>query len=507
MFRRLVMNTALSAGAFLVISIAGVLITPVLVNTYGLAAFGLITIARLFLPSGVLAVVDLGLSEVTIQVIARARETLDWKTASRQFSLLVVAGLVLGAVAALLLGLNAGGLATLMRAPAELRPGFILTIVCTAAALPLLFLSLVAEGLLKGFERYEVIRGLEVGSTALYAALVLGAVAMGMPFETAALAYVAALAMRAIAVIAVSLAEAGRAPLRPARWAGPDVREVALRSGVLTYGRVLGSLQGQAPPLLIGALGGPAAAGLYDVLTRLPRFMKSVLGLISSTLVPVAIRLDARNHTDATRKLTGTGLLVVTMVALPVTTACMFYAKEILELWIGPQAAGAWPWLSLMFVQPLIMPIVGFGSTILLGRVGESRRLNAVTTLQVVLQLAISLALIGQLQEKAFILGQILAVCVTFPMSMAIITRATQLSQRVYLWLLQGAVLAGLFAAAFWFAPRPADLLHLAVLSGAWVAGMALAMWLVAPTREERALLWRMLAVLIPQGRKEDGPA
>lgn len=499
MFRRLIINTALSAAAFLTISVVGLLLTPLIVRTYGLAAYGVVTLARLFLPTGVLALVDLGLSEVAIQVVARAREDRNWRAARAQMTLLCLTSTGLGLAAAALLAVGASGLTALFRTPPELTDALVRVLLWTAAALPVLFISLVAEGALKGFERYDAIRGLEVGATALYAGLTIAVIVSGGSFEQVCLAYVAAQTLRALVAIGLATVVLHRNGVYPKGWSRADRQIIFERSGVLTYGRLIGSLQGQAPPILISMMFGPAATGVYDILTRLPKFMKSVLGLIGSTLLPVAVRLDVSNNTEGVRRLGETGLLMVTLVTLPLVTASMFFSMEILHLWVGPQVSDQWAWLALMFVQPTIMALVGFGSNMLLGRLDLTRRLNAVTTMQVLLQLGLSLAFAGLLREKSFILGQIIAICLTFPLSMGIIIRSQGLTSRVYLWLTQGVVVGSGLALLFSVVPRPGDLGTLAVYGTVWAVICGSALWLVSPTAAERKMLLRTLLVLVPE--------
>lgn len=498
MFRRLIINTALSALAFLTISVVGLLLAPLIVRTYGLAAYGLVTLARLFLPTGVLSLVDLGVSEVAIQVVARAREDHDWRAGGAQLTVLALTSVALGLSGALLLALGAEPLAWLLKTPPELREEFVRVLLFTASALPILFISLVAEGVLKGFERYGAIRGLEVGATALYAALTIAAVWFQGSFEQVCLAYVVSQALRAAAAVVLAAAALRHRGVRPTTWTPADRQIVYERSGVLTYAKLIGSLQGQAPPLLISAIFGPAATGIYDVLTRLPKFLKSVLSLISSTLLPVTVRLDVNNNTEGVRRLGETGLLMMTLVTLPIVTASMFFSQEILQLWIGPQVAHEWPWMALAFLQPLIMAPVGFGSSMLLGRLELTRRLNAITTLQVLLQLGLSLVLALVLREKAFILGQAIAICATFPLSMKVIIQAQGLTRRIYLWLVQGAAMGGGLALLFSLVPRPDNIIALAIWGAAWTMLAGGALWLTSPTRQERASLLRILSVLAP---------
>src|SRR5258708_37139969 len=90
MIKRLIQNTVISVAAFGAAALLGLIVIPVIIRTWGVTEFGLIVITRLLLPSGMTAVLDLGLSEVATQAVARAREHRDWGLAGRQPSVLTV---------------------------------------------------------------------------------------------------------------------------------------------------------------------------------------------------------------------------------------------------------------------------------------------------------------------------------------------------------------------------------------------------------------------------------
>lgn len=498
MFRRLAANTAISAVAFFAISVLGLVIVPVLVGAYGLAAFGLISMSRIFLPTGVLALFDFGVSEVAIQATARAREDQEWERCGGQLSLLLVMSVLLGLLSALTLGFGARPIAGLIHAPSEMVGPFGSVLIATALVLPVLFVSLVAEGVLKGFERYGVIRMLEVSSTLAYTVAALVLVKVGLTFETVCYAYLAVQILRSLLSIVLALVTLSREPCRFGRWTKADLGEVGLRSRLIVYSRLLGSLQGQAPTLLIGFLFGSAAVGAYDILSKLPRFAKSVLGLINSTLLPVAVRLETTADHQAIAKLGETGLLVIILVTLPAVSGGMVFSEDILRLWLGPQMQEWWEWQSAMFVMPALMAMIGFGGISLLSRPDAAKQLNRVTTLQVALQLTLSLGLSTLLKERAFILGQALSLCLTFPLSMNIIIKQQRLSGvKVYGWVAKGMLVSACLAVIAVLLPDPPSLIWLGGALVVWFGVAVLLYWLVLPGAAERALLTRLVEPLV----------
>ena len=95
MIKRPIQNTIISTLAFGAAAILGLIVIPVIIRTWGVTEFGLIVITRLLLPSGMMAVLDLGLSEVATQVVARAREHRDWDLVGRQLSFLTALSILL----------------------------------------------------------------------------------------------------------------------------------------------------------------------------------------------------------------------------------------------------------------------------------------------------------------------------------------------------------------------------------------------------------------------------
>src|SRR5262249_23253838 len=157
--------TAISAVAFGLAGVLGLFAVGLIARSYGLAVLGVIALVRAFLPSGFLALIDWGVSELTTQSVVRGRMG-DWTSASQKMSLLSVISTVTGITAGLAVWLFAGPLAALFKVAPDQVDSFISILTVTAAVLPLVFVGLVAEGALKGFEEYGWLRLTEVSSNA-----------------------------------------------------------------------------------------------------------------------------------------------------------------------------------------------------------------------------------------------------------------------------------------------------------------------------------------------------
>jgi O-antigen/teichoic acid export membrane protein len=451
MLRSIFHNIAISAGAFLAVSIVGLLLVPILIGAYGIVGFGTIVLARLFLPTAAMGVLDFGFGETATQAIARARSDGDWARGCRLLRMSALVAACIGAVAGLALLVFSPSLPAWLRVAPNEQQSMQLVLQVTAALLPLQFISLVLEGIIKGFERFSVLRSIEVVAALSYAALVLVVVHSDGSVYMACYAFMVSLLIRStIASIFATVA------LRPHwKWMrGTTLEEQGwffTMTRNMAVNKVLGASQTQLAPLLIGLFFGPAGAGTYEALSRLPRAIKSVLGLLSTTVLPVAARLESAADTRGMQRLGQAGILIVGVVAMPPVLAAMVFSKPLLYLWIGSELADLWAWQALMFLIPAMTVLLSFGGTALLVRSRVTSIMNRWTALQVFVQFLFAVVAAKWLSERAFILGQVLAVAMTFVPQLRLVCSELGVSRAVLQRLLNVIVALVVQACLVWF--------------------------------------------------------
>lgn len=490
MLKKLLADTAITAAAFFIASVVGLLLVPVLIGAYGVAGLGLIVLARVLVPAGALGILDFGLSEIATQSVAGARATGDWGTAKARLRLLAVLTAVLVLLVALAIHLLAPQINQWFKVPPAEQADFARLIRATAIALPLLFAGLVFEGIIKGFERFSVLRITEIVSTLAYAALVLLGIRLGKDFTWPAWAFLGMQVGRAAAfgVIAARLLPAGKgAPIDGA------IRQYVLERGRLLFtARVLGTLQHQAPTLLIGVLVGPAAVGIYDAILRLPRFAKSALSIIGTTLMPAAMRLDAAGDHDRLQAIGRVLISVLPALILPPIAVLAVFSGDVLKLWLGPDFVPHAAWLAAYLVVPALNTLVSFQHSTLLNRPDYLRANNRIAVVQTLLQMALSLALVRWMAQNAFILGQVVATLCVFAWQVRLghscLHPPQQLRTRFFAF-----VASILLAVAAAIAVLPAPVLASAVAAAVAAVCVVAALWLLAAryflTDEGRAIL------------------
>lgn len=414
MLRRFLHNTAISAVAYGLAGVLGLMAVGAIARFYGVAVLGLIVLTRSFLPSGFLVLFDFGVSELATQAVARGRVG-DWHAASEKVTLLTVIAGVIGVVSAVVLYLAAAPLTALFKVSADHVDAFVAILAFTALMLPIAFLGLIAEGILKGLEEYGWLRLTEVIGNALYVAAVYVMVWKGQPFETVAYAYLAMTVAKYVVLAVVVQRMARETPLRFTVWGLESRKDVLHRCWLMFNSRFAGILQQPVVPLAIGTLFGPVEVGTYDVLTRLTRFLKTVMSPLYSAILPLSTQIEETTDTRRLQILGRNGLVLPSAVVIPILTVMALFSDEILKIWVGPDHADQWPWFALSLLVPAVTVLLGAGQAALMVRADFLRLNTRYTYLQVLVQYAVTAITLVWLRERAFILGWVVSFVVSAP--------------------------------------------------------------------------------------------
>ncbi|MDE5461733.1 oligosaccharide flippase family protein [Bradyrhizobium sp. CSS354] len=428
MIKRLIHNTLISIIAFGGAAVLGLVVIPVILRTWGVTEFGLIVLARLLLPTGMMAVFDLGLSEVATQTVARGREHRDWALAARQLTFLSVVSILLALSLSAAIWFGVPYLAMLMKVDAAHFEAFLSILRFTALANLILIPALVWEGIIKGFERYNLLRVTEVASTVAYVGLTILASYRSVGFEVVAYIYLATLIGRALVVLLGAVIALGRKNTRFSSWTSDIRRELLHRCMLLLQGRLIGGISGPLQPLVVGFLFGPTGVGTYDALVRLSRVSRTVVSLLTSALLPVASRLDERGNSTTFQRLGELGLILLPMFTVPIFAAAAILSPDILRIWIGPLLTPYAVWMGVSFVSPICVQYIAIGGLIFLTRPEIQSRLNMLMGLQLLIWAVVSAATLHLFAERALILGQAVANVLVLPLQLSQLRSALDLN-------------------------------------------------------------------------------
>lgn len=407
MYQKLIIDTTITGIAFFVSGIIGLIALPLMLKAYGVYVLGLIVSARAFLPTGFAGILDFGISEISSQIIAAARVDNEWPRASaRLLALLISAALIGCVVSAAIYSLSPHILKWIDVAP-NLQKEFELCLYWIAILNPLLFILICLEGVLKGFEKFLLLRSLET----LWLSAHFIAIVLITSFQASYYLIILSLVLcNTIKGICLGFVSWRLFPhlviILPSK---SDIIFIKDKAGLLLFSRVLGNLQHQLPIIVMASLFGPAAVGIYETVTRLPRFLKSALGTLAAVVIPTAAKLDAIGHDDEMKNLGVILAVVFPSLLLSLIIPAAIFSQEILYLWVGPDLVPYSHWMSIFLLVPLINTILSFQNSILLGRNSYLYKNNKISCMQTIVQWFLSLFLTWPFAQFGFIAGQVIA--------------------------------------------------------------------------------------------------
>ncbi|MBR0694886.1 lipopolysaccharide biosynthesis protein [Bradyrhizobium lablabi] len=501
MLQRFLQNTAISAIAYGVAGVLGLLAVGVIARSYGLTVLGLIVLVRSFLPTGLLSLVDFGASELATQAVARGRVG-GWTAASEKVSLLAVMTAVVGFLSGVLLWFGGPLIVTVFNVGPDQAEAFVAILKVTAVLLPVAFLGLVVEGIFKGFERYGWLRLTEIGSNVAYVLAVYALVWRGAAFEWIAYAYLATLVAKYLVLVVVLWPVVWNTPLRFATWSAESRQDVLHRCWLMFNGRIGGALQQTVIPIAIGALYGPAEVGAYDLVMRLPRFMKTTMAPLYSAILPISSYIDETTDTRRMLILARSSFVLPSAILIPVLVVIAIFSRDILKIWVGAEHADQWPWLALALVSPAISVMLSSGQAAMMVRAEFMRISNRLLYLQVLIQYLITLVFLHWFHEMAFIIGWVFSYIVVSPLIAHYVLRAMGLNGALF-WeqIARHAAVAGILAVVVLLGKSSIatdDLARLVVVGGvscalAWTLSACIAL-----SSSDRAMFGRFVRAMTP---------
>ena len=430
MMRQLFRNTVISGGSLFLTSLMLLLVSPLIVRHWGLTEYGLIGLSRTFL-LGFSGSLDLGVAEIVTMSIARARQNDNWSTASSHLSLALWITCAVGVtVALILIGLSCYP-EFFLKGELTYAPDLALILVISAFANMATFPGLVADGVLKGVERFGTLRSVELSQMLVYVAGVVVAAFANAPYT--AVIYIA------IGTIVSSSAIKALIAWRIGSGIGLKLttvvprdarREVGNRAWLITQSKIIGAAQGPLLPVLLSWLFGPRAVGVYDLLQRLPRAAKTILSLLNVALLPVSTRIEEADATEQRRRLGRIGMILLPAITVPPLVICAALSRPILHVWIGTQIVDFWPWMAAMFTISICAQYVGFGGVMAISHSVTLKKLNHISILQLIIIATTAVIFAHLLQERSFMLGQALAWGISLPLQLVVLAAALGLPLR-----------------------------------------------------------------------------
>ena len=449
---RIVRNSVLNGLALGLTSVLSILLVPVLIRQYGLEAYGLIPMLRFLTPLGAMGIVLLALPQMATRAAglygSQGEQTLWQRSQSALVGAAALLGLFTGAA---LLAIGPENFAAWLNVKPGESEAFSIGFTVIALLMPLLTASTVVFAALSGLGHFRTLRAIEVASYLVYFAAAATSALLGAPLLYVLIGLFTADACRALALLVYGKRIGqmrGRALIPDFRWLADHKQDLI----VFSSSSLLGYTRKHLAAGSIAFLLGPSALGLYDAIERVPRALKTLLGLVNTAVLPHTMRLDASDDEIKLRSLLVRGTRLVLLCALPVACAVMVYATPLLSVWLGERYAYGGPFLILLMVPFVLDLSISLVSTATLSRLHLVAQQNTITIMEILALLAVLVVLTSTAEELAPYAASAVAGLTGYALRVRALVPAYGISTSLWLTVLAKALFAGLIGAALVFA-------------------------------------------------------
>lgn len=483
---RIIRNSIFNGMAMTVTSILSLLLVPILVRTYGLETYGLISLIRLLTPLGAIGLMALGLPSLATRTAAMPG-TKEERCAAQ--STLLAVSMILGAILAIsIFVIGWKNLAAWLNVHASGQAAFAIGFYVLIGALPILFAGALLTNALTGLGRFRALRVTEVTVFALYFVVSIVAAKTHAPIEVILIGLLVSDCLRAIAlgIYAHRIALIRLSALLRPDWHWFGAHAAALR--VLSVNVVSGYTRKYAPALTITLLYGPSALGLYDAVERIPRAFKTLLGLVNTAVLPRALALDLSANKNQLRSLLVRGNRLMLFFMLPVNVCVMFYSTPLLSIWLGANLHYAGALLILLMVHNTLETMLSIFTTASLSRIPLMQRQNIVNVIETICIVVLTVLLGSILGQTAVFWSTAFAAMVSYLLRIGPFLTSYHISPEQW-YSAAGKALIGsligngvIYLITYWFFSNEIFLLLTAPPSAIFAATLILLLW----TRSER---------------------
>jgi O-antigen/teichoic acid export membrane protein len=392
MIGRLAWNSLTNYVTSGVMLAVGFLLTPILIRALGDAGYGVWVLV------GSLAsyfwLLDFGLGSSVTRFVSQLdatgdRDELNRVVASSCALLAIGGGLAL--LGSLLLAAWAD---TLFKVPPESAPALRTMIVISGLSLCLSFPLGVFGGVLRGYQRYDLLNAAVIVTTLLNAAGSLLALRLGWGLiGLSVISLVTSLLTGSAGVLLTLRVD----PLMRPRL--EHVRLTSLRR-IVSFSvwvlviNVAVQVVYRTSPIIIAVVLGVASVTPFAIASSLMQYVRRLVDPVLSVLLPVYAGLSAVDETERVRQLFVEGSRVVSVIAVPVLLALVLLAKPLIALWIGPGYEQSGDLLYVLVPTLYLSFLIGSGDKLLWAK-GKVRVNSSVAVVDTLLNLTLSVVLVS----------------------------------------------------------------------------------------------------------------
>ena len=406
MLEKLFFNASVNTVGYAIIGVLNLLLTGVIIREWGLDGYGFFILIRLLTPLGYFNILDYGMFESTVRNIAKYRDSPQNLNQVFPVSLGYI-GVV--SILTSLLFLIFGGHLTQFVGLADSAKAHPISVLHFIALLQIpLFLMLFFEAVIKGFEKFHILRAIDIIVVASSICLIIFWPNNGLTIVQFIYYFYGVLALKLMALIAFA---SGRGiEMSKFNFQSSAVRrDIFSHSSTVGFGKIVSTSIEYIPIVMLAGFANIGLAGAYDVIMKIPRFIKSIMGQVNGVVVPYAASLKKNEFDKSKAELVLALTKYQSIVFAPIFTFGLVFSEQILGVWLGDNYTHLTAQMQLCFLVPIIILGIGASSSVAVSNQKILKSLNYINTVRLIIYTFLSFILFQEFTLSAFIFANIIS--------------------------------------------------------------------------------------------------
>lgn len=392
--RQILKNVGSSWSALATNVAVGIFLSPFILHRLGDAAFGVWVL--IFSVTGYYGLFDLGIRSSIIRYVSKYTATDDRENLAHFVNTALFTYTSIGVVSMVLTALLSSYVERMFKVPPEMHSQARLLLLMVGASVSLSFPLGVVGGMLEGLQRFYILNWTSIGATLARAALIVYFLHRGYGLLTVALITVIlpvfSSILRAIIVFRLCPIPLGLRYVDRASF-----RHMANYGGTTFVVMVAARLRFRTDAIVIGTMMSAVAVTWFNIGSRIVDYAQEFVTSLSQVFVPMASQSEATGNLDRLRKIYIAGNRACAFLILPITAILILLGRHIIRIWMGARyIPHSYPVLVVMIIPYTLMLSQAASGRVLFG-LGKHQTLAAITAIEGVANLILSIALVPPL--------------------------------------------------------------------------------------------------------------
>jgi O-antigen/teichoic acid export membrane protein len=392
--RQILKNVGSSWSALGINVIVGIFLSPFILHHLGDAAFGIWVL--IFSVTGYYGLFDLGIRSSIIRYVSKYTATNDREALAQFVNTALFTYTCIGLVSMVLTALLSSSVEHFFKIPPELHSQARVLLLLVGASVSVGFPLGVFGGMLEGLQRFYILNWTSIGATLARAALIVYFLHRGYGLITVALLTVGlpviSSVLRGIIVFRLCPMPLGLQYVDRAAF-----RHMAHYGSTTFLVLVASRLRFRTDELVLGTMMSTVAVTWFNIGARIVDYAHEFVSSLAQVFVPMSSQSEATGNLDRVRKIYIAGNRVCAFLTFPITAILILFGKHIIRIWVGTRyVPNSYPVLVVMII-PFAFMLAQAASTRILFGLGRHQTMAAITVIEGVANLILSIALVRPL--------------------------------------------------------------------------------------------------------------